>query len=37
MLVGAFLGLIGGFIFGIWAAMRIVDDAAAGRRRQTHS
>ena len=33
MLVGAFLGLIGGSGFGIWAAMRIVDDAAVQRRR----
>ena len=33
LLVGAFVGLIGGFGFGIWAAMRIVDDAAAQRRR----
>jgi F0F1-type ATP synthase assembly protein I len=31
LLVGAFLGLIGGFVFGIRAAMRIVDDAAAAR------
>jgi hypothetical protein len=33
MLVGAFVGLIGGFGFGLWAAIRIVDDAAAQRRR----
>ena len=33
MLVGAFLGLIGGSGFGIWAAVSIVDDAAAQRRR----
>jgi F0F1-type ATP synthase assembly protein I len=37
LLVGAFVGLIGGFILGIRAAMRIVDHAAAGRRRQTSS
>jgi F0F1-type ATP synthase assembly protein I len=33
MLVGAFLGLIGGSGFDLRAAMRIVDDAAAQRRR----
>jgi hypothetical protein len=32
LLVGAFLGLIGGSVFGIRAAMRIVDDAAAARK-----
>jgi F0F1-type ATP synthase assembly protein I len=37
MLVGAFLGLIGGFILGLRTAMRVVDEAAADRRRQTPS
>ena len=31
LLVGAIVGLFGGFAFGIWAAMRIVDNAAADR------
>jgi uncharacterized protein YneF (UPF0154 family) len=31
LLVGAILGLLGGFYFGIWAAMGIVDHAAAKR------
>ena len=33
LLVGALLGLLGGFYFGIWAAMGILDHAAAKRRR----
>jgi F0F1-type ATP synthase assembly protein I len=32
LLVGAIVGLFGGFAFGIRTAMRIVDNAAAGRR-----
>jgi hypothetical protein len=31
LLVGAILGLLGGFYFGTWAAMGIVDHAAAKR------
>jgi hypothetical protein len=31
LLVGALLGLLGGFSFGIWAAMGIVEGAAAKR------
>jgi hypothetical protein len=27
LLIGAFVGLCAGFAFGLWAAMRIVDDA----------
>lgn len=32
LLIGAIVGLFGGFAFGIRAVMRIVDDAAAERR-----
>lgn len=32
LIVGAIVGLLGGFGYGIHAAMRIVDDAAAERR-----
>jgi hypothetical protein len=32
LLVGALLGLLGGFYFGIWAAMGILDKAATKRR-----
>ena len=32
LLLGAFLGLLGGFAFGIRAAMRIVDQAETQRR-----
>jgi F0F1-type ATP synthase assembly protein I len=31
MLVGAFVGLCAGFAFGLWAAMRIVDEARQER------
>jgi hypothetical protein len=31
LLVGAILGILGGFYFGTWAAMGIVDHAAAKR------
>ena len=31
MLIGAFMGLIAGFGFGIWAAMRVVDEAKTER------
>ena len=37
LLVGAFIGLLVGFYFGIWAAMGIVDRAAAKRRRPRES
>lgn len=37
LIVGAFVGLFGGFAFGIRAAMRIVDDAAADRRARSGS
>jgi uncharacterized protein YneF (UPF0154 family) len=33
LLVGALLGLLGGFFFGIWAAMGIAESAAAKRAR----
>jgi uncharacterized protein YneF (UPF0154 family) len=33
LLVGAILGLVVGFYLGIWAAMRIMDRAAADRER----
>ncbi|MGH2640380.1 MAG: hypothetical protein ACRDGO_01635 [Actinomycetota bacterium] len=32
LIAGAILGLVGGFSFGIWAAMGIMDHAAANRR-----
>ena len=32
VLAGAILGLLGGFFFGIWAAMGILDHVAAKRR-----
>ena len=31
MVVGAFMGLIAGFGFGIWAAMKVVDEAKTER------
>jgi len=31
MVVGGFLGLVAGFAFGLYAAMRVVDEAKAGR------
>jgi hypothetical protein len=31
MLIGAFLGLVAGSGFGLWAAMRVVDEAKAER------
>ena len=33
LIVGAILGLLGGFYFGIWAAMGIMDRAEADRER----
>ena len=31
MILGGFLGLVAGFGFGLYAAMRVVDEAKAGR------
>ena len=33
LIVGAIVGLVGGFVYGIHVAMRIVDGAAASRAR----